>query len=319
MAEALRGAGSGPGRRTPPTRANEPGASGETLFDADFMERLEYLKLMATRMLPSRHRGEHRARKRGSGIELADYRPYVDGDDTRDVDWKAFLRLDKLVLRIFDEEADLPVYLFVDRSASMAFGDPTKFDFARKMAGALAYIGLMNHDLVSIVWYDGRVGELMPAKRGRNQIFRAFRFLDGGKAGGETSLAACFRAYFGSRRKRGLAVVLSDLMDGDDLLTAFDACRYQKHDLFVAQVLSPEELDPTLPDEALLTDSEDGSERRVRVTPRLLTRYTEALEEHRREITEYCSRYGFGYSLANTGKPFEDAVMTIFQQDRFIR
>ena len=308
-------AAAGPARARP----NQPAPPKDTLFDADFMERLEYLKLMATRMLPSRHRGEHRARKRGSGIELADYRPYVDGDDTRDVDWKAFLRLDKLVLRIFDEEADLPVYLFVDRSASMAFGDPPKFDFARRMAGALSYIGLMNHDLVSIAWYDRRIGGLMPAKRGRNQVFRAFRFLDAGETGGETSLAACFRAFFGSRRKRGLAVVLSDLMDAEDLVAAFDACRYQKHDLFVVQVLSPEEMDPALPDEALLTDAEDGSERRVRVTPRLLDRYREALDEHRRKVEDYCSRYGFGYSLANSGKPFEEAVLTIFQQDRFIR
>ncbi len=246
-------------------------SNSNTLFDNDFMERLEYLKLMATRMLPSRHRGEHRARKRGSGIELADYRPYVDGDDTRDVDWKAFLRLDKLVLRIFDEEADLPVYLFVDRSASMAFGNPPKFDFARKMAGALSYIGLMNHDLISIVWYGRKIDGWMAPKRGRNQIFRAFRFLDAGDTGGATSLAACFRTFFGSRRKRGLAVVLSDLMDEEDLLGAFDACRYQKHDMFVVQVLTPEELDPALPDEALLTDSEDGSERRVRVTPRRST------------------------------------------------
>lgn len=294
-------------------------STSDTLFDADFMERLEYLKVMATRMLPSRHRGEHRARKRGTGIELADYRPYVDGDDTRDVDWKAFLRLDKLVLRIFDEEADLPIYLFVDRSTSMAFGNPAKFDYARKMAGALSYIGLMNHDLISIVWYDSKVEGWMAPKRGRNQIFRAFRFLDGGDTGGSTSLAGAFRAFFGSRRKRGLAVVFSDFMDEEDLLGALDACRHQKHDMFIVQVLTPDELEPQLPDEALLTDSESGSERRVRVTPRLLDRYRQALTAHREEISAYCSRYGFGFCVADTGKPFEDAVMAIFQQDRFIR
>ncbi len=293
--------------------------SSDTLFDASFMERLEYLKMMAARMLPSRHRGEHRARKRGSGIELADYRPYVPGDDTRDVDWKAFLRLDKLILRVFEEDADLPVYLFVDRSASMAFGNPSKFDHARKLAGALAYIGLLNHDLITIVWYGDAMGEALPGKRGRNQVFRAFRFLDAGESGGRTSLAAAFRSFFGSRRKRGLAVILSDMMDSGDLVAAFDACRHQKHDMFLVQVLTPEELDPTLPDEALLTDSEDGSERRVRVTPRLLARYGEALEEHRRQIGEYCAKYGFGWSLASTGEPFEEAVLAIFKQDRFLR
>ena len=114
-------------------------------------------------------------------------------------------------------------------------------------------------------------------------------------------------------------MVLSDLMDDENLLGAFDACRHQKHDMFVIQTLSPQELDPALPDEALLTDSEDGSERRVRVTPRLLGRYRQALGEWREEIGAYCSRYGFGFSVADTGRPFEDAVMAIFQQDRFIR
>src|SRR3990172_6320135 len=119
-----------------------------TLFDEEYLKKREYLKLGWSHMLPGHMRGEHRARKKGTGVEFADYRPYVSGDDTKDVDWKAYLRLDKLILRIFDEEGDLPIYLFVDSSLSIDFRHPQKFDYARRVAAALAYIGLLNLDRV---------------------------------------------------------------------------------------------------------------------------------------------------------------------------
>src|SRR3989304_1588568 len=105
-------------------------AAVSTLFDEEFLKKLEYLKLISSRMLPGHMRGEHRARKKGTGVEFSDYRPYVSGDDTKDVDWKAYLRLDKLILRIFDEGAGLPIYLFVLSGASLDLRGPGEVDYA---------------------------------------------------------------------------------------------------------------------------------------------------------------------------------------------
>ena len=96
-------------------------------------------------MIPGHLHGEHRAKKTtGSGIEFADYRQYVSGEDTKNVDWRTYLRLDKLILRLFEEEADLPIYIFFDASASMNYGVPAKFDYARKVAAALCYVGRLH-------------------------------------------------------------------------------------------------------------------------------------------------------------------------------
>lgn len=291
----------------------------QTLFDEDFLRKLEYLKLVSNRMLPGHLRGEHRARKKGSGVEFADYRPYVSGDDTKDVDWKAFLRLDRLILRIFDEEADLPIYLFVDSSQSMGFGEPPKFDYARKVAAALAYIGLLNLDRVSVVGYANGVTEQIASKRGRNQIWRIFNFLDRMHLSGETSLHHTFRTFFGTKRRRGLVVIASDFMDPAGFLPAFDFLRLFRHDVFSVHILSPEEIRPQFPEEALLVDSENGSSERLRMSPTLVSAYEREMTNHQRALEAYCSKYGWGYVSTETRIPFEDLIIQIFRQDRFLR
>lgn len=290
-----------------------------TLFDQEFLRKLEYLKLVANRMLPGHLRGEHRARKKGTGVEFADYRPYVSGDDTKDVDWKAYLRLDKLILRIFDEEADLPIYLFVDASLSMRFGNPSKFDYARKVAAALGYIGLLNLDRVSVVGFANGVSEQIASKRGRNQIWRIFRFLERMEIDGKTSLERAFKIFFGTKRKKGLVVVASDFMDPDGYEPAFDYVRRFRHDVFNIQILTPDEISPQLPDEAMLVDSESGEPQRLRMSPGLIAAYQEEMKKLTSGIEEYCSRYGWGYVRTETPVPFEDLVIKIFKQDRFIR
>ncbi len=294
-------------------------ASVTTLFDEEFLKKLEYLKLVSNRMMPGHLRGEHRARKKGSGIELADYRPYVSGDDTKDVDWKAFLRLDKLILRIFDEEADLPIYLFVDASLSMNFGEPSKFDYARKVAAALGYIGLLNLDRISVIGYSDGVTEAIASKRGRNQIWRIFSFLDRMETSGDTSLHRTVRAYFGTKRRRGLVVVASDFMDPAGYQAAFDYLRLFRHDTFMVQILSPEEVTPQFPDEALLVDSENGGSERLHLSPALVAAYEAEMKKHQEGIESYCARYGWGYVRTETRIPFEDLVISIFKQDRFLR
>jgi len=116
------------------------------LFDDEFRKKLEYLSIISKRVFAGHFRAERRATRRGTGVEFADYRQYVPGDDFRHLDWKAYLRLNKLILRLFEEEEDLPIYFFIDASQSMTYGTPVKLDYARRVAAALAYIGLANLD-----------------------------------------------------------------------------------------------------------------------------------------------------------------------------
>src|SRR5262245_59020861 len=144
--------------------------SSVALFDDEFLKKLEYLNILSKRVFAGQVNAERRTRKRGTGLEFADFRAYVPGDDFRRLDWKAYLRLNRLILKLFEEEEDLPIYLFVDSSQSMIYGKPSKLDYARRVAAALCYIGLANLDRVNVISFaDGLKSEL-PPQRDRKRV-----------------------------------------------------------------------------------------------------------------------------------------------------
>lgn len=288
------------------------------LFSEAFLRQLEHLTMLVRRPVAGHLRGHHRSRRTGSGIVFADYRPYSPGDDTRNLDWGTYLRLDRLILRLFEEEADLPVYVFVDVSRSMDFGTPSKFDFARRFAAAIAYIGLINHDRVSLVAFsDGVIGE-MPARRGKSQIWRSLHFLEGLKASGGTSLQTAFRSFFGARRTRGLVVVISDFLDRE-IERSFQVIREYRHDVFAVHVTSLEEAEPQLADEVLLVDSELGHSARTRVTPDLIKVYRETFRRYCAEVEAFCRGHGWGYLCTSTQAPLEELMLKALRDEGLLR
>jgi len=289
------------------------------LFSEEFLRQLEHLTMLARRPVAGHLRGHHRSRRTGSGMIFTDYRPYSPGDDTRNLDWGAYLRLDRLILRLFEEEADLPVYVFVDASRSMDFGTPSKFDFARRFAAAIAYIGLINHDRVSLLAFSDDVIEEMPARRGKNQVWRSLHFLEHLEASGGTSLQTAFRRFFGARRTRGLAIVISDFLDRDGFERSFQVIREYRHDVFAVHVTSPEEVEPALADEVLLVDSELGRSARTRVTPDLIKAYRETFVRYCAEIESFCRAHGWGYLRASTQTPFEELMLKALREEGLLR
>ena len=144
--------------------------NSDNFFDGTFLLQLERLGVKAKTAVASHLRGQHRSKRSGQGMVFSDYRSYSEGDDTRNLDWGIFLRLDKLIIRLFEEEADLPIYIFLDVSESMSFGSPEKLHFGKKFSAALAYISLMNHDRVSLVAFSENVLQIMPTQRGNKQV-----------------------------------------------------------------------------------------------------------------------------------------------------
>src|SRR4249920_483130 len=138
-------------------------------FEDDFLKKLEYLHVVSRRAFAGNSRSDRRTRKRGRGLEFADHRGYSAGDDFRHIDWKAYQRLGRLLLRLFDEEQDLPIYLFIDSSRSMA--EPAKFDQARRIAAALCYIGLAHLDRIVILPFGNTLGHEWNPGRGKGRIF----------------------------------------------------------------------------------------------------------------------------------------------------
>ncbi len=184
------------------------------LFDSDFLKKLEYLSLVSRRVFRGQLLAQRRTMQLGGGIEFADHREYYPGDDFRYLDWNVFARHGELLLKRFQEEEDLHVYLLLDCSRSMAFGDPVKFDYARQVAAALGYIALADLDRVAVVAYAGDIVADLPLTRGKGRILSLLKFLEGLQTQGTaTDLARVVKNFVHRGQRRGLAIVLSDLFD----------------------------------------------------------------------------------------------------------
>ena len=291
----------------------------DPLFDEAFMASLEYLEIVAKRAFRGVNRGERRSRRQGAGLEFADHRRYSPGDDFRHIDWNVYARLGKLLLRLFDEEEDLTVYLLMDVSASMGLGGGARFDQARRLAAALAYVTLANLDRVSLVALSDQVEDRLLPARGKAQIFHVFRFLSALQAGGHTRLSDAVKSFVHQAPRRGLVVLLSDLYSQDGVEDAVNVLRYHRFEPVVLHVTSQVELDLALRGDLQLVDCETGEQRDVTLTPRLLARYRAAHAAWREGIEGFCTSRQVPYFDAPVEVDFESIVLALFRAGGFLR
>lgn len=285
-------------------------------FQDDFLKKLEYLHVVSRREFAGQNRADRRTPKRGRGIEFADHRPYTPGDDFRHVDWKAYRRLNRLLLRMFDEEQDLPIYLILDVSASMA--EPAKFDLARRLAAALCYIGLAHLDRLTLLTFTSGVVQETSPGRGKGRIFRVFEQLEKMEATGPTDLRASCKEFASRPRQIGLTVVISDFLDIGGADVGLKIMRSLGHDVFAVHVTSHHDRDPGALGDVRFVDAETGERRDLEVTPRLADAYAHAWEAHTEDLVRFCGRYGIGYVRADAERPFEEIVLKAFRQGRFL-
>ena len=294
------------------------GADDE-LFDDEFQRKLDYLAVVSRRVFAGRMRAERRTKKSGSGVEFADHREYQAGDDFRYLDWNVYQRFGKLLLRLYEEEEDLAIYFIVDASASMTFDGAKKLRYAKRICAALAYVGLANLDRVSIVSTSDRIMERMPQTRGKARIFKVFRFLRELEPAGVTDLEDAMKAFVAQNKRRGLAVLISDLYDPQGFERGINVLRYNKFDPFVVHVADPAEGHPKLHGDVLLYDCETGDEREVTVTAKVLERFAEVHKQYTDEIHHFCTTHQVPYILADVNVPFDELILRVFRRGGFLR
>jgi uncharacterized protein (DUF58 family) len=285
-------------------------------FEDDFLKKLEYLHVVSKRAFAGQNRADRLTPKRGRGLEFADHRQYTPGDDFRHIDWKAYKRLNRLLLRLFDEERDLPIYLMLDASRSMA--EPAKFDMARRIAAALCYIGLAHLDRLTIVPFGRGLSHESSPGRGKGRIFRVFEMLERLEASGPTDLRQSFKEFASRPRQTGLAVIISDFLDPTGFDKGLKILRTLGHDVFVVQITSQRDRDPGAYGDVRFVDTETGDVRELEVTPKLAAAYIAAWEAHAAELEHFCGRYDIGYVRADAERPFEDVILKAFRQGRFV-
>src|SRR5262245_5751136 len=190
-----------------------PETTNEPLLDAKFLHRLEQLELVSRKIFVGRMKGERLSKRKGQSVEFADYRNYVVGDDLRFLDWNLLARLDRLFIRLFMEEEDLHVYLLIDNSLSMDFGTPTKLHYARQVAAALGFIGLVNMDRVVLHVFNDRLTQQSPALRGRRSLWQMVSFLQKVEPAGPSDLRRALKTFSLKCTGKGIVILLSDFMD----------------------------------------------------------------------------------------------------------
>ena len=284
------------------------------LLSPELLRRLEQLQLLARRRAKSNLRGERRSRARGLSVEFADHRAYVAGDDLRYLDWNLFGRLDRLFLKLYEEERELPVRLFLDASESMTFGDPVKFDFARRVAAAVGYVALCGFDRVSVLPFPEHAEDLAARRglrtvRGRRSTLAFFEHLEALTAGGPGDFNAALRRGALEARQAGVAVVLSDFLDPAGYEVGLNALVGRGFQVHAVQILAPEELTPTAYGDLRLVDAETGAQQEVTFARYRLAVYQQTVRNYVQRLREFCAGRGVHFVLASSADSLDALLL----------
>ena len=291
----------------------------DELLDPDFMTRLEQLEIISRKIHSSRQKGERKSKRKGESAEFADYRNYVVGDDIRHIDWNIYARLDRLFLKLFLEEEELNVSVLLDVSKSMDFGDPPKALYAKRVAAAIAYIGLCNYDRVSLYAYHDKIAGQMKGLRSRRMMSQAVRFLEEIPLGGKSHFTAAAKQFAMRHTQKGVVMILSDFFDKAGFEGGMRYLVGREMDIYVLQILSPQELEPDLAGDLKLVDSEDDDVAEITVSKLLLGRYKTNLQAYCESLRDYCTQRGIAYLMAPTNHPFETLVLSYLRQRGLVR
>jgi uncharacterized protein (DUF58 family) len=301
----------------PPTAASA--APDAHRFDQAFLRKLERLAIVSKRVARGFAPGERPTRRSGAGLEFADHRAYAPGDDLRRLDWNLYGRLERPLLRLFDEDEELPLHLLVDTSASMGFGAPTKLRLAVEIAAALAYVGLANLERVAVHALAETLGDGLGPQRGRAQVQPVFAFLAALSARGRTNLRAAIDRFVPRYRRRGIAVLLSDFFDPAGSEEAIDRLRASRFLPVVVQITAPEEHAPALDQDVLVIDAETGLEQALTITPAVRAAYQQRFGERQIALARACRQHGVPCFQVRSDQAFEEVVLRLFREGGLLR
>jgi uncharacterized protein (DUF58 family) len=295
------------------------------MFDSEFIKKLEYLSLISRRIFRGQLLAQKRTRQLGGGVEFADHRDYVLGDDLRYLDWNVHARLGSRLIKRFEEEEDLHVYFFLDCSQSMSVGQSgqkgaCKFDYARQVVAALAYIALADLDRISVVAFADKIYEFFPLIRGKQHVLSLLRFLESLQTVGEaTDLRSSVNEFLHGKHRTGLAVLVSDFFDPAGFQAAVDTLRYRQFEPNLIQIHDMIETSPRLLGDLQLVDIETGHARDVTISESVLRRYKQKVSEFLESTRRYCVENGFNCTISPTAVPFDELILRMMREAGSVR
>lgn len=301
-------------RQRTPAQQEDP-----LLFDEEFVRKLDSLVLVSRRASSGHRRGERRSKKRGAGMEFADHRPYTPGDDIRALDVGTYQRLGKLLVRLYEEEEDRSVSFILDCSASMGTGGQRKFRAAQRLTAALAYLSLAQLDRVSLSVVRDSLVQSLPALRGKQRIFRIFRFLQELRPEGKTDFHTALRTFVAQQKRRGPAVLVTDLFDPQGFEDALNLLRFHRFEVVVLHIWDPLDAQPAQLGEVRVQDVETEATVELILTERVAEQLRAGLRETEQRARQFCVARAIPYFALSVELSLEETLTGILRQGGLLR
>lgn len=279
---------------------------GDKVFDGDFFRVLENLNISIKKSAAYGASGSRKSKVKGTSVEFSDYREYFHGDDFRRIDWNAYGRFDKFFIKLFMEEREALINVFIDSSKSMGFGEPQKSNLALKLAAAFSYLALNNLDRVCINTLRNKEIKSLDALSGKLMLQRTLSFLQDIVFEGTTDInASILKKEF---KSRGVSVLISDYFTNSGIIEAIKYLTYKKQEVILIHILSPEELKPEYYGQVKLIDSETKEERSIILNSSIMKTYKKQLESFKNSIKDTAARYGAKYIEVSSDEDIEKVI-----------
>jgi len=288
-------------------------------LDASVLQRLDNITLLTRKSIASGRPGRRRSPLAGSSMEFADYRRYAPGDDFRRIDWRAYARLERLFLRVFEAEENITVTILVDCSDSMFYGTPAKSDLAIQLAAALAYVALKCEDSVTIGALTDRLIAYRRAGSGKSSIWSVGEFLTRLPRSGKTDLNKALYDLGRVLTGPGLTIIISDFLAPGGYQNGVRAVRQLRQEVALLQILSPDEIDPDLQGEWQLQDSEGNGQIEVSASPAVLQAYRERLATFTEELAAFAHSHMANYTLISSDTQIIDVIQRVLRQVSLVK
>jgi uncharacterized protein (DUF58 family) len=278
------------------------------LLDREFLEKLERLTIHWQKSFAGLVGGHNMSHFAGAGQEFLDHRNFHHGDDLRAVNWRAYLRLEKLFLKMFQVEPRVPVRLLLDLSDSMLAHGGRKMEYARQLCAVLCYVGLVRHDSIEVHGFTNRLTQRLLSTGGRHRIPGVMDALSQMEARGRTDYLAMVREFISTYSQRGLVVVVSDFLDDGSCERGLQYLMDFGHELMLLQVWADEDRVPPWVGELELHDAETGEDLKLDFDAGARERYTRAFDEYASTIQNIANRSGGRYAGMATSQSLESVV-----------
>ncbi len=290
---------------------SSPAVSARGLFEEAFLRKLQQLSIVAKRVAHGSGRGERKTRRSGAGLEFADHREYSAGDDLRRIDWNLYGRIGRPLVRLFDEEEELAMYLLVDSSASMGIGARPKLQIACETAAALAYIGLGGRDRVAVHPFAAELADGVGPLRGRQRIHPVLSLLDQLVPAGRTDLALAAAAFVGRHRRKGVVIILSDFFDPAGTEPALDRLRAHRFEPVLVHITAWEDRRAPDDDDLMVVDSESGQEYVVTLDEEARLAYEREVGARLEALQRFCRQRSVSCFPVSAEQAFDGVVLRL--------